>query len=75
MMWAADHPRLDELCWTCMVCGQWRPDAVIAVAHRDYAPLMQMMVNVRYCTDRLRCIAYATKLGPWTGPPPKDWAP
>jgi hypothetical protein len=62
---------LRQLSWTCMVCGDERPDAAISVAHR---PLRQMperfpevQVNVRYCNDRAACVSFAHADGPWQG--------
>lgn len=59
----------DRMTWTCMVCGDERPDAQIGVAYR---PLRGMedgfpgtRVNVRYCTDRPACAATAHAEGPW----------
>lgn len=60
---------MDALTWTCMVCRDQRPDAVISVAYR---PLKGMetsfpgaRVNVRYCNDRPECVAYAHGDGHW----------
>jgi hypothetical protein len=58
------------LTWTCMVCGDTRPDALIAVAHRPIEGLEQYfpdsVCNVRHCTDRPACVADATAPGVWT---------
>jgi hypothetical protein len=49
--------------WTCMVCGEDRPDAQISVAYHRVAGLEQMFpdtrVNVRYCSDRPDCMGKA----------------
>jgi hypothetical protein len=68
---------MEELTWPCMVCGDERPDAVIAVAKRDLPPRLgganwpvgfsAPQFNVRYCTDRPDRVAYATAEGPWRG--------
>lgn len=44
--------------WTCMVCGDERPDSYISVQSRGTKPdaPVQMRVNVRYCNDRIDCI-------------------
>ena len=47
--------------WTCHVCGEERPDALISVYSRQ-VPLGRGIVaseNVRYCNDRPACAAGA----------------
>lgn len=55
----------EPLTWTCHVCKEERPDALIAVATQDTSqkyglPIGTMKTNVRYCRDRPSCIAAAT---------------
>lgn len=57
--------------WTCMVCGDERPDSAISVAYRP-TPFPELQerapdsrVNVRYCNDRPECAGTATTEGPW----------
>jgi hypothetical protein len=64
-----------SMTWTCMVCGDERPDAQIGVAHRPIPghifrtgqppSFPDARVNVRYCLDRPVCVAEATADGPW----------
>jgi hypothetical protein len=58
-----------SMTWTCMVCGDERPDAAISVAHRPLRGLEDRFpdarVNVRYCNDRPTCAAAAHAEGPW----------
>lgn len=46
--------------WTCHVCGDERPDALIGVfqAERELAG-MTVQCNIRYCRDRADCVADA----------------
>lgn len=57
--------------WTCMCCGDERPDAAIAVAYRPLKGMEHMFpgarVNVRFCADRPACAAHAYAEGPWEG--------
>ncbi len=51
---------MDTLTWTCMVCGDTRPDNRIDVHTEDTSaqynlPPGTMKVNVRYCIDRAEC--------------------
>lgn len=48
---------MDELEWTCMVCGDLRPDARISVhsGQRDFGHGVVAQVNVRYCNDKQEC--------------------
>lgn len=70
--------------WTCMVCGDERPDAYIRVRHRPlkgaeknfrehpdaHEPgVMLARVNLRYCTDRPSCTAVAMEPTSWPPPP------
>lgn len=42
--------------WTCMVCGNERPDHLISVyTERQFKPF-EMSVNIRYCNDNIECI-------------------
>ncbi len=64
-------PALDlaSMTWTCMVCHDERPDARINVAHRPIpgmeARFPDAETRVRYCNDRVACVATATADGPW----------
>lgn len=62
---------LATVSWTCMVCGRWRPDEAISVAHRhiDTRTLGALRFNVRYCNDDPACAGYALAAGPWRGAP------
>ena len=59
-----------NLTWTCMICGDERPDAAIDVKHRPIAGMENMFpdarLNLRYCNDRPDCIAEAHETGPWS---------
>lgn len=59
---------MPEMTWTCMVCGDERPDALISVEHRPIPGLESMFpgtrANVRYCNDRETCINGAKE---WKG--------
>lgn len=62
-----------------MVCGDERPDAAIAVAHRPAPDYITELIpgqtfNVRYCSDRAECAAVAHAEGPWTGRPGREAA-
>jgi hypothetical protein len=61
----------NAMTWTCMVCSDERPDALISVAHRPIPNLESMFpdarVNVRYCNDRPECAGVAHAPGPWSG--------
>lgn len=44
--------------WTCHVCHEYRPDALIGVFSKTVihkATGVQMRMNVRYCRDRPEC--------------------
>lgn len=61
---------LETLAFTCMVCGDWRPDAQISVQHRplpnwDYKRMPGARTNLRYCNDRPGCVTAALVDGPW----------
>lgn len=60
---------LDDLTWTCMICGAERPDDKIDVAHRPAkgfeSEFPERRWNVRYCNDNPECIATAHEEGPW----------
>lgn len=53
---------LDELTWTCHVCGEERPDGDISVRSTEITPSHPRLVrytvcqNVRYCNDRAACV-------------------
>ena len=53
--------------WTCHVCGDVRPDAMISVAKNDRSTEKGLapgtwIENVRYCNDRPDCVAGATEV-------------
>lgn len=60
---------LASLTWTCMVCGQERPDSCISVAPHPVRGLEQWFpatrTNVAYCNDRPLCAVMAYQQGPW----------
>lgn len=60
---------LDRLTWVCMVCGDERPDAQIAVRHRLLKGMEREFprarVDLRYCQDRASCSAVAAEQGVW----------
>jgi hypothetical protein len=53
---------LADLRWTCHVCGDERPDALIGVFTRRLRSRsigVELSENVRHCTDRPECVAGA----------------
>lgn len=43
--------------WTCHVCGDYRPDELIAVvSSKRMVGGVEMTQNVRYCIDRPDCV-------------------
>jgi hypothetical protein len=52
-----------ELTWTCMVCGDTRPDRQIQVyqASSLLKSGVEITTNVRYCSDRPSCFAGALR--------------
>jgi hypothetical protein len=57
------YPLLENsypLTWSCMVCGEERPDQFISV-HKKSITLGQVTVtmNIRYCNDRPKCLTGA----------------
>jgi len=52
---------LDDITWTCHVCGVERPDRFISVEKRVgvLAGGVEIGVNVRYCNDRPECVTGA----------------
>lgn len=53
-------PLPKDLTWTCMVCGDVRPDEKISVFKKDISknhnlPEGTMTLNVRYCNDKTEC--------------------
>ena len=48
---------MDDLTWTCHVCGEERPDAAISVYRRTEVAKGGLTItqNVRYCNDRSDC--------------------
>jgi hypothetical protein len=64
-------PDFASMTWTCNVCGDERPDAMIGVAKRP-GPFLSERVrpfwNIRYCRDRPACVEYAQQDGEWLGP-------
>ncbi len=60
--------QIDSLTWTCMVCGDWRNDSEISVAHqkaRGFEDYEGARANVRYCNDRLACTTVAHTVTVW----------
>lgn len=48
---------MDNLTWTCHVCGEERPDRYISVwTHLRTIGVVEFRENVRYCNDRASCI-------------------
>jgi hypothetical protein len=59
-MAGAKFPELVDT-WTCHICGDERPDAMISVHTRDVSHELDLkpgsaQENVRYCNDRPECI-------------------
>lgn len=51
---------LDNMTWTCTICGDTRPDDKISVARvSQLVGVVMVDVNVRYCNDRRSCIEAA----------------
>jgi hypothetical protein len=52
---------MDELTWTCHICGKIRPDDKIAVYKhiRRLESGIEFIENVRYCNDNESCIEAA----------------
>lgn len=46
-----------ELTWTCHICGEERPDSMIAVFQKPLVVNGQLLgtQNIRYCKDRPAC--------------------
>ncbi len=71
------QPSLTELTWSCMVCGEQRPDAQISVRKILYrrvgyagnpavdSRMVQLQVNVRYCNDRASCAGVTRTAEHW----------
>lgn len=55
---------MNDLTWTCHVCGEERPDAFISVAKHQHqikdAGGATMHCHVRYCNDRADCASNAS---------------
>ncbi len=66
----AQVPSLTELTWSCMVCGDERPDARVSVAHMRFAALEDHQVRVRYCNDRSACRSVIGRTEVWPPPVP-----
>jgi hypothetical protein len=48
---------MDDLTWTCHICGKVRPDARISVySSPKYIGAVEMIQNVRYCNDNPECV-------------------
>lgn len=54
-------PGLAGLAWSCMVCGEERPDECIDVFSRErvFELGVRMRANVRHCNDRPDCVTGA----------------
>lgn len=55
---------MDELSWSCEVCGQIRPDEYISVAKHDMGEQNGLTEgiatrNVNYCNDKIECTRVA----------------
>lgn len=64
--------------WTCHVCGDERPDELIAVHSETYPILggrVDYTVNVRYCADRVGCQAGAPMVAKRWAAPALDRSP
>lgn len=60
---------MDNLTWTCHVCGEERPDDKISV-HSKWASVagIEVKQNVRYCNDRPECAEGAKNVDWLKGP-------
>jgi len=52
---------MNDLSWTCHICGENRPDAKISVFKTDLSakhnlPPGTVMQNTRYCNDNSDCV-------------------
>jgi len=48
---------MNNLTWTCHICGDERPDDKISVFSKSLEiPGVEAKQNVRYCNDRQKCI-------------------
>lgn len=47
--------------WTCHICGEERPDSVIAVLSYPMKDFVSVEINVRYCSDKPNCLKEARK--------------
>jgi hypothetical protein len=54
---------LPKLTWTCHVCGEERPDSMIAVYHKPWVFRGEVvgMQNIRYCVDKPECFEGAQR--------------
>lgn len=59
---------LENLEWTCHICGKTRPDAKISVYSRIITLSREIPIkeNVRYCNDNPECIEGA-RTKTWLG--------
>jgi len=55
---------MEDLTWTCHVCGKERPDDKISVytRHRTLPGGVQMSENIRHCNDKDECIIGAREV-------------
>lgn len=54
---------MEDLNWTCHVCGERRPDQLISVySEKHFIGEIPLIYNVRYCNDRKSCSAHAPKI-------------
>ena len=54
---------MNDLTWTCHICGEERPDRLIGVVSFPYKGLSGAMMNIRYCFDKKECHDCAVKVG------------
>ena len=52
---------MENLTWTCHICGERRPDACISVHTKDISAKYKLSPgavkeNIRHCNDKIECI-------------------
>jgi hypothetical protein len=59
---------MDDVTWTCHVCGRTRPDNKISVYSKTVTKVdVPITQNIRYCNDNPDCIEGAPKIN-WINP-------